>query len=53
MQTLTEFGAMWPTSATPHPNAGRYVDGINEAREVHPYYGRRPFFKLPLLNLSM
>lgn len=48
MRTLTEFGADVAYVSDSSPNAGRYVDGINEAREVHPHYGRAAFFNLPL-----
>lgn len=38
IRTMTEFGAdVGYVSESP---AGRYIDGVNEAREVHSHYGR-------------
>lgn len=47
MRTLTEFGADvgFVSEGT---QAARYVDGVNEAREVHPHYGRAAHFNMPL-----
>ena len=47
LRTFTEFGADIAL-VNPHaPNASRYVEGLNEAREVHSDYGRAAFFNLP------
>jgi NAD(P)-dependent dehydrogenase (short-subunit alcohol dehydrogenase family) len=48
MRTLTEFGCDVAFVSDQTPNASRYVDGINEAREVHANYGRAGFFNMPL-----
>lgn len=48
MRTMTEFGADVAYVSDSSPNAGRYVNGINEAREVRPHYGRAAFYNLPL-----
>jgi NADP-dependent 3-hydroxy acid dehydrogenase YdfG len=48
LRTLTEFGA--DVGFVSEQAAGRYIDGINEAREVHPHYGRAVHYSLPLTN---
>ena len=48
MRSLTEFGSDVALVTDQAPNAGRYAEGINEAREVHSEYGRAAFFPLPL-----
>lgn len=48
LRTMTEFGADIAYVGDKYPHAGRYIDGINEAREVHPYYGRAAFLNLPV-----
>lgn len=45
---MTEFGSDIAFVSDHVATAGKYVDGINEAREVHPEYGRAAFFNLPL-----
>jgi NAD(P)-dependent dehydrogenase (short-subunit alcohol dehydrogenase family) len=46
LRTLTEFGAgVGYISEQP---AGRYIEGVNEAREVHPNYGRAAHYAMPL-----
>ena len=52
MRTLTEFGCDVAFVSDQTPNASRYVDGINEAREVHSNYGRAGFFNMPLKTES-
>ncbi len=52
MRTLTEFGCDVGFVSNQTPNAARYVDGINEAREVHAHYGRAGFFHMPLTKES-
>lgn len=48
LRTMTEFGADIAYVSDHSPHASRYVDGINEAREVHPYYGRAAFLNFPV-----
>lgn len=48
IRTMTEFGCDIAFVSDQTPNASRYADGINEAREVHSEYGRAAFFNLPL-----
>jgi NAD(P)-dependent dehydrogenase (short-subunit alcohol dehydrogenase family) len=48
LRTMTEFGADIAYVSDHVATAGKYTDGINEAREVHPEYGRAAFFHLPL-----
>jgi enoyl-[acyl-carrier-protein] reductase (NADH) len=45
VRTMTEFGA--DIGFISEQSVGRYVDGINEAREVHPEYGRAVHYNLP------
>ncbi|MGZ3723205.1 MAG: SDR family oxidoreductase [Bdellovibrionales bacterium] len=48
IRALTEFGAgVGYISEQP---ASRYIDGVNEAREVHPHYGRAAHYNMPLTN---
>lgn len=48
IRTLTEFGCDVAYIGHDSPHAGRYTEGINEAREVHPHYGRAVFYHMPL-----
>lgn len=48
LQTLTEFGCDVAYVGGQNPNAARYVDGVNEAREVKPDYGRAVYYQLPV-----
>src|SRR5258708_16742240 len=58
MRVMTEFGAdvgyvSEMASNAPEGRTGpaaKYVDGINEGREINPKYGRAAFFNLPLDN---
>lgn len=52
LRTLTEFGCDVAYISHQTPHASRYVDGINEAREVHAHYGRAGYFHLPLKKES-
>lgn len=49
LRTMTEFGAD-VGFVSEHQYAGKFVEGVNEAREVHPEYGRAAQFNLPLTN---
>lgn len=46
LRTLTEFGAS--VGYISEESASRYVDGVNEAREVHSHYGRAAHYNMPL-----
>lgn len=48
LRSMTEFGADVAYVSDQTPSAQTYVNGVNEAREVHPHYGRAAFFNLPL-----
>jgi NAD(P)-dependent dehydrogenase (short-subunit alcohol dehydrogenase family) len=48
LRTMTEFGSDIAFVSDQTPHASRYVEGLNEAREVHPDYGRAAYFHLPL-----
>jgi NAD(P)-dependent dehydrogenase (short-subunit alcohol dehydrogenase family) len=48
LRTLTEFGA--DVGYISEQPAGRYVEGINEARDQHPHYGRAAHYNLALNN---
>lgn len=48
LRTLTELGADIAFVNDQTPSATRYCDGVNEAREVHPEFGRAAHFSLPL-----
>lgn len=48
VRQLTEYGA--DVALVCSGNAGRYVDGVNEAREVHPHYGRAAHFNHALTD---
>ncbi len=50
MRTMTELGADIGFVNDQTPNAAKYVDGVNEAREARPDFGRAAFFPLPLKN---
>ncbi|MBX3020882.1 MAG: SDR family oxidoreductase [Bdellovibrionales bacterium] len=50
IRTMTEFGCDIAFASDQTPNASKYTDGINEAREVHAEYGRAAHFHLPLRN---
>lgn len=52
MRTLTELGADVAYVAVDTPVAGKYAEGVNEAREAHPDYGRAAHFDLPLRNAA-
>jgi NAD(P)-dependent dehydrogenase (short-subunit alcohol dehydrogenase family) len=49
IRAMTEFGAD-VGFVCEGSTATRYVDGVNEAREVHPHYGRAAHYNLPLGN---
>lgn len=51
LRTMTEFGADvgYVCEQGTHQPA-RYIDGLNEAREAKPEYGRAAYFDLPLSN---
>ena len=48
LRTMTEFGSDIAYVSADNPNSGKYVDGINEARETNPHFGRAAFFHLPM-----
>jgi NAD(P)-dependent dehydrogenase (short-subunit alcohol dehydrogenase family) len=48
LRTLTEFGCDVGFVCDQPGYAGKYVEGINEAREVHSEYGRAAHLNLPL-----
>ncbi len=48
VRQLTEFGCDVAYVSHDSPNAHRYIDGINEAREVHAHYGRAVHYHMPL-----
>jgi NAD(P)-dependent dehydrogenase (short-subunit alcohol dehydrogenase family) len=48
IRTMTEMGADVAYIDNTNPNAGRYTEGINEAREVHQHYGRAAYFNFPM-----
>lgn len=48
LRTLTEQGADIAFVNDRTPNATKYIDGVNEAREIHADYGRAAYFGLPL-----
>lgn len=48
LRTLTELGADVGFVNDQSPMATKYCDGVNEAREVRPDYGRAAHFQLPL-----
>jgi NAD(P)-dependent dehydrogenase (short-subunit alcohol dehydrogenase family) len=48
VRALTEFGCDVAYVSQDNPNAGRYIDGLNEAREVHSHYGRAVHYHMPL-----
>jgi len=48
VRALTEFGCDVAYVSSDSPNAARYTEGINEAREVHAHYGRAVHYHLPL-----
>ena len=48
LRTMTEFGSDIAYVSSDNPNSGKYADGINEAREMNPHYGRAAFFHLPM-----
>lgn len=50
LRTMTEFGCDIAFVSDQTPTAGKYAEGLNEAREVHPEYGRAAYFHLPLKN---
>lgn len=50
LRTLTEFGA--DVGYISEQAVGRYVDGINEARDVHAHYGRAVHYGLPVTSDS-
>lgn len=48
VRALTEFGCDVAYVSHDTPNAHRYIDGLNEAREVHAHYGRAVHYHMPL-----
>lgn len=50
LRTMTEFGADIGYVGEQAQSAAKYIDGLNEAREVHPQYGRAAHYALPLEN---
>ena len=48
LRTMTELGADIAYVNEQTPTASKYVDGVNEAREARPDFGRAAFFCLPL-----
>lgn len=52
MRSLTEFGCDVGYVGFQNAHATRYVDGLNEARDVHSHYGRAGYFHLPLRKES-
>jgi 2-hydroxycyclohexanecarboxyl-CoA dehydrogenase len=50
LRTMTEFGSDIAFVSDQTPTASKYVDGINEAREVHQSYGRALYLHLPMRN---
>ncbi len=48
LRTMTELGADIAFVNDQTPTAARYVDGVNEAREARPDFGRAAYFQLPL-----
>lgn len=48
LRTMTEFGCDIAFVSDQTPNASRFINGVNEAREVHPEYGRAAHYNLPL-----
>ncbi len=50
LRTLTELGADIAFVNDQAQYAGKYCDGVNEAREVRPEFGRAAHFALPLKN---
>jgi NAD(P)-dependent dehydrogenase (short-subunit alcohol dehydrogenase family) len=52
LRTLTELGADIAFVNEKTPMAAKYADGVNEAREARPDYGRAAYFDLPLNSES-
>lgn len=50
ISTLTEFGASVAYVNDKTPNAGKYTEGVNESREIHPNWGRAAHYLLPMEN---
>jgi NAD(P)-dependent dehydrogenase (short-subunit alcohol dehydrogenase family) len=48
VRALTEFGCDVAYVSQDNPNAHRYIDGLNEAREIHAHYGRAVHYHMPL-----
>jgi 3-oxoacyl-[acyl-carrier protein] reductase len=48
LRTMTEFGSDIAYVSDDNPNSGKYADGLNEAREMNPHFGRAAFFHLPM-----
>ncbi len=48
VRQLTEFGCDVAYVSHDNPNANRYIEGLNEAREVHAHYGRAVHYHMPL-----
>lgn len=48
VRALTEFGCDVAYVSDDSPNAHRYIEGLNEAREVHAHYGRAVHYHMPL-----
>lgn len=52
LRTMTEFGSDVALVSDQTPNASRFVEGLNDAREARPDYGRAAYFHLPLKQES-
>lgn len=50
VRMMTEFGSDIAFISQDTPNAIRYIDGVNEAREIRPQYGRAAYLHLPTNN---
>lgn len=50
IRTMTEFGSDVAYINQETPNAAKYMDSINEMREVHTEYGRAAYFQLPMTS---
>jgi enoyl-[acyl-carrier-protein] reductase (NADH) len=47
VRMMTEFGSDIAFLSHDTPNASRYIDGVNEAREIRPSYGRAAYLHMP------
>lgn len=48
IRTMTEFGASVAYVSSVATHAGKFCDGVNEAREIHPQWGRAAHFNAAL-----